>query len=58
MELSTIVWTVLHYIGSAMPLAILCFMIVFILKGYKVKTKTVTSYIVIAVFMFFILWRT
>jgi hypothetical protein len=53
-----IVWMILHYIGSAMPLAVLCFMIVFILKGHKIKNKTVVSYIVVAILMFFILLRT
>lgn len=52
------VWTILHYIGSATPLAILCFMLAFISKGAKIKKKTVGSYIVVAVLMFFILLRT
>lgn len=58
MSVSEVIWYVLHLIGSAMPLAVLCFMIVFILKGHKVKWKTVISYIVVAVIMFFILLRT
>lgn len=53
-----IVWMVLHYIGSATPLAILCFMLAFISGGKKVKMKTVGSYIVVAVIMFVILLRT
>lgn len=52
------VWTVLHYIGSATPLAILCYMLAFISKGKKIKMKTVGSYVVVAVLMFFILLRT
>jgi hypothetical protein len=56
--MADIVWTILHYIGSAMPLAILCYMIVFILRGKKIKNKTVISYVVVAVLMFFILLRT
>lgn len=53
-----IVWTILHYIGSATPLAILCYMLAFITRGKKIKMKTVGSYIVVAVLMFFILLRT
>lgn len=58
MSASEIIWYILHLIGSAMPLAILCFMIVFIAKGHKIKWKTITSYTVVAVIMFFILLRT
>lgn len=47
-----------NYIGSAMPLAILCYMIVFIKNGVKIKSKTVISYVIVAVFMFIILLRT
>lgn len=53
-----ITWMILGYIGSAMPLAILCYMLAFISKGKKIKMKTVGSYIVVAVIMFFILLRT
>lgn len=49
---------VLHWIGSAVPLAILCLMIALIKGGKKVKWKTVGSYIVVAFIMFFILLRT
>ncbi len=52
------VWMLLNYIGSAMPLSILCFMLAFISGGKKVKMKTVGSYVVVAVIMFFILLRT
>lgn len=52
------IWMVLHYIGSATPLAILCFMLAFISGGKKVRMKTVGSYIVVAVIMFFVLLRT
>ncbi len=52
------VWMVLHYIGSATPLSILCFMLAFISGGKKVRMKTVGSYVVVAVIMFFVLLRT
>lgn len=58
MSVSDWVWYILHLIGSAMPLAILCFMIVFIMFGRKIKKKTVISYIVVAAIMFIILLRT
>lgn len=57
-EIVDTIWTVLHYIGSATPLAILCFMLAFISGGKKVKMKTVGSYVVVAVIMFVILLRT
>lgn len=57
-QLIDMVWTALHYVGSATPLAILCFMLAFISGGKKVKMKTVGSYIVVAVIMFVILLRT
>lgn len=57
-EFVDVVWTILHYIGSATPLAILCYMLAFISKGKKIKGKTIGSYIVVAVLMFFILLRT
>lgn len=44
-----------NYVGSSVPLIILCYMIVFILHGKKVKWKTVISYVVVAVIMFMIL---
>ena len=47
-----------NLIGSAMPLTILCFMLVFIYKGRKVKKSTIVSYVIIAILMFFILLRT
>lgn len=49
---------IFNLIGSAMPLTILCFMVVFIMKGRKVKKNTIVSYIVVAVLMFFLLLRT
>ena len=52
------IWTVLHYIGSAMPLSILCYMLAFITNGKKIKKKTVLSYMVVAAIMFFVMWRT
>lgn len=52
------IWNVLHLIGSAFPLTILCYMIVLIAKGKKIHKKTVISYVIIAVIMFFILLRT
>ena len=57
-ELILIIQQVLHYIGSAMPLTILCYMIVFIMKGNKIKDKTVNSYAIISIILFLILWRT
>lgn len=48
----------LHLIGSAAPLAILCYMLVFLAKGKKVKVKTVVSYLVVGTIMLFILLRT
>lgn len=53
-----IVWLILHYIGSATPLAILCYMLAFISKGAKIRKKTIGAYIVVAVIMFVILLRT
>lgn len=58
MTFEEVIWYILHLIGSATPLAILCYMIVFISKGKKIKGKTVTSYIIVAVIMFIILLRT
>jgi hypothetical protein len=55
---STVIWQILDYIGSAMPLAILCYMLAFISKGKKIKMKTVGAYVVVAVIMFFIMLRT
>ena len=55
MEIISIIF---NYIGSAMPLIILDYMIVFIIKGKKIKSNTVASYVVIAVIMFLILLRT
>lgn len=55
---SDVIWMVLHYVGSATPLAILCFMLAFISKGKKIKKKTVGSYVVVAIIMFVILLRT
>lgn len=52
------IWMVLHYIGSAAPLAVLCFMLALISKGKKIKKKTVGSYVVVAIIMFVILLRT
>lgn len=58
MTLEERIWYVLHLIGSAMPLAVLCFIIVFVAMGRKIKGSTVVSYIVVAVLMFLILLRT
>lgn len=49
---------VTHWIGSAVPLTILCLMIALIMGGKKVKWKTVGSYIVVSFIMFLILSRT
>ena len=57
-QIVDLVWQVLHYIGSATPLAILCYMLAFITKGKKIKKKTVGSYVVVAIIMFVILLRT
>lgn len=57
-NISTIVWSILHLIGSAMPLAILCYMLAFISDGKKIRKKTIGSYVVVAVIMFVILLRT
>lgn len=57
-QIKEILITILHLIGSATPLTILCYMIVFILRGKKVRKKTVMSYLVVAVLMFLILFRT
>ena len=57
-DLIKIIQQVMHYIGSAMPLTILCYMIVFILKGNKIKDKTINSYAIISILLFLILWRT
>ena len=48
--------SIFNYIGSAMPLCILCFMIVFIKNGKKIKKETIVSYVVVSVLMFFILY--
>ena len=53
-----LIWTIFNYIGSAMPLTVLCYMIVFIFFGKKIKKETIVSYIVVAVLMFIILLRT
>lgn len=58
MVIVQVLWYILHLIGSAMPLAILCYILVFIMKGRKVKQSTLVSYIVVAVIMFFVLLRT
>ena len=58
MAIVQVLWYILHLIGSAMPLAILCYILVFIMKGRKVKQSTLVSYIVVAVIMFFVLLRT
>ena len=58
MSLMDVIWYIFHLIGSAMPLAILCYVLVFIMKGKKVKQETLISYIVVAVLMFGILLRT
>lgn len=52
------IWHVLNLIGSAMPLCILCFMLVFIMRGIKIRKKTVISYVIISVILFIILLRT
>ena len=49
---------IVHWIGSAMPLAILCLMIALVKNGKKVKKKTIASYVVVAVIMFVVLLRT
>ena len=54
----TFLLDIFDYIGSAMPLAILCFMIVFIFRGKKIKGTTIVSYCVMATIMFLILLRT
>ena len=58
MAIVQVLWYILHLIGSAMPLTILCYILVFIMKGRKVKQSTLVSYIVVAVIMFFVLLRT
>lgn len=58
MSLVEIIWNILHLIGSAMPLAVLCYIIVFLIKGKKIKQETLISYIVVAVLMFGALLRT
>lgn len=58
MSLADFVWYIFHLIGSAMPLAVLCYIIVFIVKGRKVKSATLISYIVVAALMFGVLLRT
>lgn len=57
-DITEIIRKIFNLIGSAMPLAVLCYIIVFIVKGRKVKGSTVVSYIVVAVLMFLILLRT
>lgn len=49
---------IFNLIGSAMPLIILCYMLVFITKGRKVRQKTIWSYLTVAIIMFGILLRT
>ena len=53
-----ILMMIFNLIGSATPLIILCYMLVFISKGRKVRQETVWSYVVVAVIMFGILLRT
>lgn len=56
--ISATVWYVLHLIGSAMPLAILCYMLAFIMGGKKIRKKTIGAYVIVALIMFVILLRT
>ena len=56
--MGTFIMSIFNLIGSAMPLTILCFMLVFIAKGRKVKKQTIVSYAIVAVIMFLILLRT
>lgn len=46
------------WIGSALPLAVLCYIIVFLFRGKKIKVNTLISYMLISVIMFLILLRT
>ena len=56
--MNEVILNVIHLIGSAMPLAVLCLMLAILKGGKKVKTKTVASYVLVAVLMFIILLRT
>lgn len=47
-----------HLIGSTTPLIILYYIMVFVIKGKKIKMQTMISYLVVAFLMFFILLRT
>jgi hypothetical protein len=49
--------SVITYIGSALPLTILCLCLSVIIVNKKVSKKMLTSFIIIAVIMFFILLR-
>lgn len=58
MDFKAILLYIWNLIGSALPLAVLCYILVFLFRGKKIKTNTLTSYIIISVIMFLILLRT
>ncbi len=49
---------ILHLIGSALPLAILCLMVVLMLRARKFKGSNILAYAIVSVFMFIVLLRT
>lgn len=55
--MAKIALTVFNLIGNALPLAILCYIIVFLIGGKKIKIQTLISYVVVAVVCFIILLR-
>jgi len=56
--MAQIILTIAHLIGSALPLAVLCFMIALIKDKPKVEDKSIVSYCIVALMMFIVLLRT
>ena len=53
-----VVVRLLDLIGSAVPLAILCFILATLLRSRKVDSKLLITYLFIAVLLFIVLLRT
>ena len=53
-----VILNIAHLIGSAFPLAVLCFMIALIKEKGKVEDKSIISYCIVALMMFILLLRT
>lgn len=57
-DVESTIWHILDLIGSAMPLAVLCFLISFIIHAKSFNKATLGAYIVMAILMFLLLLRT